>query len=69
MDDKQLEIAAKKLCELRGIDPNVLVGHGAKPNEAGFVPAVLLKSKAWELVKDEILDFINISEAIEHAKR
>jgi hypothetical protein len=51
---KQLEAAARKLCELRGQDPDKDVGHGAESDSYGVVCDILLYSKRWQLVADEI---------------
>ena len=68
LTERQLELAARKLCELRGHDPEKLVGHGPIPNADGSVNAVYLQSPRWILAKQEIMDFINIQRAIEYAK-
>lgn len=54
MKDRQLRYAARKLCELRGINPDDSVPHGADPDSYGFVPAVLLYSPAWTRALIEI---------------
>lgn len=57
MNEEQLEKAARKLCVLRGIDPDQLISHGAPANEHGFVPAICLWSPSWKLVAGELKDF------------
>ena len=47
LTSRQREVAARKLCELRGIDPEQSVAHGADPSPDGYTPAVLLYSPAW----------------------
>ena len=54
MNESQRRYAARKLCELRGIDPDMRVSHGAEPDENGFVPAILLYSPAWARALKEI---------------
>lgn len=66
MNDKQLESAARRLCELRGIDPDYQVAHGADPGPDGFVPGVLLYSPAWMRAKREIEDWNNLRTAYTH---
>lgn len=36
LTEEQIEVAARKLCELRGIDPDAMVGHGADPSPSGL---------------------------------
>lgn len=67
MTDEQIEVAARKLCEIRGIDPDRRVGHGAEPDANGLVPAVLLYSPAWRLVAREVTSFYQVAQAIDHA--
>ena len=64
MNDKQKEKAAKKLCELRGIDPDSKVAHGADPDKNGFSLDILLYSPAWTRVLREIEDADNINIAM-----
>lgn len=65
MNEQQIEQAARKLCELRGLDPDQLLGHGAKPDANGMVPAVLLRSPRWQLVAEQIKDFYQVAQAID----
>jgi len=67
MNDQQLETAARKLCEIRGIDPERTVGHGAEPDANGHVPAVMLYSPAWHLVAREIIAFYQVAQAVDFA--
>lgn len=67
MTDEQIEKAARKLCELRGIDPDMSVGHGAQPDANGMVPAVMCYSAAWRLAAHEIVAFFQVAKAIDHA--
>jgi len=70
MNDKQKEQAAKKLCELRGIDPYSEVTHGVDPDENGIVLDVLLYSPAWTRALREIesADQINIAMGLFHIR-
>lgn len=68
MTESQIEFAARKLCELRGINPDEIVGHEAEPDANGFVLAVLCHSPAWTLVRKEIIVHQQISDAIAFAK-
>jgi hypothetical protein len=65
MTEEQLEAAARKLCEIRGIDPDKSVPHGAPPNDMGYVPSVLLYAPAWRLVASEIRNFYQIAQALD----
>lgn len=65
MTEQQLEAAARKLCELRGLDPDQRVSHGAPPNNMGYVPAVLLYSPRWQMVAGEIRGFYQIAQALD----
>lgn len=65
MTDEQLEAAARKLCEIRGIDPDRQIGHGAPPNANGAVPAVMLYSPAWRLAASEIMGFYQVAKALD----
>lgn len=67
MTDEQIEAAARKLCEIRGIDPDKRVGHGAEPDANGMVPAVMLYSPAWRLVAREVSAFYQVAQAIDFA--
>ena len=64
LNEEQIERAARNLCELRGIDPDAKVGHGADPSPDGFVSDVWLYSPAWTLAKREVIDHWRINEAI-----
>lgn len=69
MTEQQIEAAARKLCELRGIDPDHLISHGAPPSDMGYVPAVLLHSPAWRLVASEVQKFYEMAMAVDFAMR
>lgn len=60
MKTPDLKKAAYRLCELRGTNPEELVGHG---HPEGY--AVLLHSPRWLLVQVEIQNFIDIQQAIQ----
>ena len=49
--EEQLLLAAKKLCELRGEDPDETVGYG-HPNYP-----LMMYTKRVNLVRDELKDF------------
>lgn len=53
-DEKHVEKIARRLCEIRGIDPDAMVPHGADPDERGIAPAVLLRSPAWTRAAREV---------------
>ena len=67
MTEQQLEAAARKLCEIRGINPEASVSHGAEPDSRGFVHAVMLYSPAWRIVAQEVLSFYQVAQAVDHA--
>ncbi|MHB8413894.1 MAG: hypothetical protein ACYDB1_00670 [Acidiferrobacteraceae bacterium] len=68
MTDAELERAARKLCELRSINPDQLIGHGASPDANGNIPAVLLHSPAWKFAAQEIESAQQIAQAIASVK-
>ena len=63
--EQQLEAAARKLCEIRCIDPDFLVSHAAPPTDRGYVPAVLLHLPAWRLAVSELRNFYALAKAID----
>lgn len=67
MNEEKLEIAARKLCEIRGIDPDFLVSHGAPPGDHGYVPAVLLHTPAWRMAVSEVRNFWEMARAVDFA--
>lgn len=69
MTEADLELAARKLCEIRGIDPDFMVSHAAPPTDQGYVPAVLLHSPAWRLAVSEVRKFWEMAQAIDFATR
>lgn len=64
LTEQQVETAARKLCELRGIDPDALVSHCADPSPQGYIPAILLHSPAWTRAKREVVDHWRLTEAL-----
>ena len=60
MDDELIERAAKKLCEIRGLDPDESVPHGHPEGYASIV-----YSKQWELLVPEIRSHLQVEEAIQ----
>ena len=67
--EQEIEGAARRLCVIRGIEPDGLVGHGAEPNAQGFAPAVWLQSPAWRLVVREIEAHLQMVEALTPPER
>ena len=67
MTDKQIEIAARRLCEIRGIDPDKRVSHGADPSPDGVICDVLLYSKAWQRAVREVKAHLAILDAMNYA--
>ena len=68
MTNEQLKAAAYKLCELRGMNPEVLVVHGPPPDANGVVLSVALYSPQWQLIAEEIRYHLQFLEAIEYGK-
>lgn len=66
MTDEEFERAGRRLCELRGQDPDELIGHSPRADERGIVAAVLLSSPAWRLATHEVKNFLTIAQAIDH---
>lgn len=64
MTPEQLEATARKLCEIRGENPDRLIAHGAEPDENGFARAILLHSPCWQFAAKEIRAHLEIQEAI-----
>ena len=67
LSEEQIERAARKLCELRGIDPDALVSHEADPSPGGFLPDILLYSPAWTRAKREVVNHWLLTEALNAA--
>lgn len=67
MNDKQLEVAARELCRIRGIDPDDSVAHGADPNPDGTVNCVLLYSPAWTRMLKEVKAHLEVHRAVSKA--
>lgn len=65
MTDEQLEAAARKLCEIRGVNPNHMVRVDPPPNSMGYVPAALLSVPAWRGAQSEILAFYQVAQALD----
>ena len=65
MTDEQLEAAARKLCEIRGIEPDRVVPVSPPPTTMGYVPAVALALPAWREAQAEILGFYQVAKALD----
>lgn len=64
MTDPQIEAAARKLCELRGEDPDGKIPHG---HPDGYL--VLLHTQRWKLYAGEIIGRLMIDEAIDYGRK
>ena len=64
LTEKQLEKAARKHCELIGVDPEESVMHGAEAGPDGFVPTICLYSPRWRLEVTHIESIHNANLAI-----
>lgn len=62
-----VETAARKLCELQGVDPDAVVGHSPEPDDRGFVPAIWMHSPAWTRMAPHVLAHLKMREAVAHA--
>jgi hypothetical protein len=69
LSEAQLEIAARKYCELAGLNPDEQVGHGADPDENGIVLAVMLYSPRWKIVAQQIARYDIVRVCIAFAQR
>lgn len=67
LNDAQFEAVARKLCQIRGQNPDVLVAHGAEPDAFGACNAVLYHSPRWQLVAGEVRAFAQMNQAFEEA--
>lgn len=60
------ERIARKLCEIRGLNPDEWIAHGADPNPSGFVPAILLHSARYlRMAKLEVIPALQLQAAID----
>jgi hypothetical protein len=64
MNAAQLERAARRLCKLRGVDPEMRVAHGADPDHNGHIPCVLLYSPMWTRLAREVREHWELTEAL-----
>lgn len=64
--EKFLEIAAHKLCEKRGMDANERII--APQKSTGYVCDVATYAPRWQIVKEEIEDFLKMVEAMDEAE-
>lgn len=65
MTDAQLEAAARKLCAIRGIDPDDTSLGFPEPDESGFVEFRLVKHPAWRRAAGEIRIFYEVAQALD----
>ena len=68
MNDEQKYVVARELCRLRGIDPDMIVAHGADPSPDGVVHDVVLYSPAWVRALREIEAKEALDVAVAHGK-
>ena len=66
MTEKQIEVAARKFCEMLGLDPDARVGHGVDVEDGytGLVPAVAIYSPQWTRYAREIKRAAMMQDAI-----
>ncbi len=64
MDKAWMERAARKVCEMRGFNPDELVSHGPPPDPLGMMALVLLRSPRWRLVANEVRAHHQVAQAL-----
>lgn len=66
-----IEAAGRRLCELRGIDPDESIPHGQRVPRGNYrggpVNDMLYYSKAWELAGEECVNWLHLAESIQSA--
>lgn len=62
MDDKQIEVAAKQLCKLRGIEP-----EAAQPDVRNTSMAYITVP-AWRNAEVEVRNHVQLSEAVQYGR-
>ena len=62
MNDRDLEIAARELCALRGADPDKVIQWKNIEDDS------ISETVQWVIASYEILDFMRIQEAMNFAK-
>lgn len=67
LTEAQINFAARKLCELRGIGPDEMVAHGADPDRNGMTFDVLLYSPAWKRAAREVAAADQMRQVLEAA--
>ena len=64
----EYEAEGRALCQLRGVDPDSAVAHGAQADSEGFAPAILLHSPLWMFAAQEVKQWKQIELALHLAK-
>lgn len=68
MTDEQIEAAARKLCEIRGVDPEQVlesrVAFGGDPARGLGTVTSVSQDRAWRLAADEIRRHLQVREAV-----
>lgn len=67
MTNKQLEIAARKYCELTGLDPEAFVQGPCPTDKSGMVYLVNTQEKTWRSVARRIKDVDLMNQAMQFA--
>jgi hypothetical protein len=65
MDNKQVERVARRLCVIRGFNPDDMVPHSPDPDSSGVVYSILLYSPRWERVAREVRARMEMDAALE----
>jgi hypothetical protein len=64
MTEEKLKVAAYKLCELRGINPEHIVTHSADPEDEGYSPSLLIHTPVWQLMAQNLEQLSQALEAL-----
>jgi hypothetical protein len=67
LTETQIEVAAKKYCELAGLDPEKWVQVPSPTDDRGFTYDVYIQHKQWRLVASRVREQNIMDEAIQHA--
>lgn len=66
MNDSQLIVAARRLCVMRGQDPDAFVPVASPAAPGGGFYAVSCKRVAWQVAREEIKTALQVQGAIHY---